>query len=131
MRRGMLPRRGERAGRELRARASDGHGARHLDLAQGVYGIPCASMASRFGRNPRVACVAAATIALVWINQGPSFGRYEELANEAKSGAHPLLRAWMPLAFAYRRSADEELYFAIANAIRGAPFDRHLLLAKR
>jgi hypothetical protein len=69
-------------------------------------------------RNPRFAFAAAAFIGCVWLNQGPSIRRFGELTMEAPG--RPLLRAWLPLAFAYRRSADEELYFAAANAIRGA-----------
>jgi len=84
-------------------------------------------------RNPRAAFLAAALVAFVWLNQGPSMRRYEALATQASE--HPegrgALRAWLPFAFAYRRSADEELYFAIANAIRGVPFDREVLLRKR
>jgi hypothetical protein len=94
----------------------------------GVY--RCASMAFGFARKAHVAFLAAATIGCVWLNQGPSLTRYESL-REARSSASPLLRAWMPFAFLYRRSADEELYFAIDNAIRGVPFDRDLLSAKR
>jgi hypothetical protein len=41
------------------------------------------------------------------------------------------LRAWLPFAFAYRRAVDEELYYATANAIRGVPFDRTMLSARR
>jgi len=80
-------------------------------------------------RDPRLALAAAAFVACAWNNQGPSTRRYEELS--ARAEGHPLLQAWLPVAFAYRRSADEELYFATANAIRGAPYDRELLLAKR
>ena len=87
-------------------------------------------MAGAFARKPHVAFLVAATIGCVWLNQGPSLARYEALASESPS-AGPLLRGWLPFAFAYRRSADEELYFAIGNAVRGAPFDRDLLLAKR
>jgi glycosyl transferase family 87 len=87
-------------------------------------------MAFGFVRKPRVAFLVAATIGCVWLNQGPSLRRYDALVNEASS-SNPFLRAWIPFAFAYRRSADEELYFAIGNAIRGAPFDRDLLIAER
>jgi hypothetical protein len=55
--------------------------------------------------------------------------RYEELTVEAPG--HFLLRAWLPFAFAYRRSSDEELYFATANAVRGVPYDEHIVLFKR
>jgi hypothetical protein len=88
-----------------------------------------ASFALRFAGRRRVAFVVAAAVACAWLNQGPASDRYDALA--AQAGASPLLRAWLPFAFAYRRSADEELYFAIARAIVGRPYDRALLLAKR
>jgi hypothetical protein len=82
-----------------------------------------------FLRNPRFAFVVAALVGCVWLNQGPSIRRCNELTSEA--GAHPLLRAWLPIAFAYQRSSDEELYFATANAMRGVPYDEDLLRTKR
>ncbi len=87
----------------------------------------------RVVRNPRVAFLAAAVVAFVWLNQGPSSRRYAALVTQANENpeGQSVLRAWLPFAFAYRRSADEELYFAIANAVRGAPFDRELLRSKR
>ena len=88
-------------------------------------------MAFGFARKAPVAFFVAAAIGCVWLNQGPSSARYEALVARAASPARLVLRAWLPLAFAYRRSADEELYFAIASAIRGRSFDRDVLLAKR
>ncbi len=88
-------------------------------------------MAFGFAREARAPFLVAATIGCLWLNQGPPSARYDALVTDARSCACPLLHAWLPFAFAYRRSADEELYFAIGNAIRGAPFDRDLLLAKR
>ena len=84
--------------------------------------------------NPRIAFLLAAFAACVWCNQGPSSRRYEGLVAASAGGASAralVVRAWLPLAFLYRRSADEELYFAVANAIRGVPYDRDLLLEKR
>ncbi len=80
-------------------------------------------------RAGRFAFAAAAFIGCVWLNQGPSIERRQALMAEAPS--HPLLRAWLPIAFVYQRSSDEELYFATANAIRGAPYDERLVLTKR
>jgi hypothetical protein len=82
-----------------------------------------------FVHNPRLAFAVAAFAGCVWLNQGPSMGRYEELT--AKASSHVLLRVWLPFAFAYRRSSDEELYFATANAVRGVPYDEHIVLSKR
>ncbi len=82
-------------------------------------------------RKALAAFVAAAAIACGWLNQGPSSARYDELLAQARASKSLVLHAWLPFAFAYRRSADEELYFAIGSAIRGAPFDREILLSKR
>ena len=87
-------------------------------------------MAFALPRKAHVAFLVTAAIGCVWLNQGPSLATYAALSRGPPS-ASPFLRAWLPFAFAYRRSADEELYFAVANAIRGVPFDRDLLLAKR
>lgn len=80
-------------------------------------------------RAARLAFAAAAFIGCLWLNQGPSIERRQALMAEAPS--HPFLRAWLPIAFVYQRSSDEELYFATANAIRGAPYDERLVLTKR
>jgi uncharacterized membrane protein len=82
-------------------------------------------------RNPRFAFAVTALVGCVWLNQGPSIRRCKELTNEAAAPDHPFLRAWLPIAFAYQRSTDEELYFATANAMRGEPYDEDLLRAKR
>jgi hypothetical protein len=84
-----------------------------------------------FTRSPRVAFVAAALTGLVWLNQGPSSQRYDALTSTRAAERGVALRAWLPLAFAYRRAVDEELYYATANAIRGLPFDRAMLAARR
>jgi len=88
-----------------------------------------ASNFPRWIRSPRLAFLFAAFVGCVWLNQGPPLRRYDALVGEAS--LHPLVRSWLPLAFAYRRSADEELYFATANAIRGTDYDEAVLLAKR
>jgi hypothetical protein len=76
-----------------------------------------------------VACFVAA----VWLNQGDSLARYQTHAAEAAAdpSVFSLERLRLPFRFAYRRSADEELYYATANAIRGRPADTALLLDKR
>jgi hypothetical protein len=86
-------------------------------------------MTVAFPNRKCVAFGAAAFVALVWLNQGPSMARFDDLTREA--GDRPALRAWLPLAFLYRRSADEELYFALGRAVRGADFDQALVLRKR
>src|ERR1700678_1128012 len=88
-------------------------------------------MRRAFTRSPRVAFVAAALTGLVWLNQGPSSRRYDALTSIPAAERGVALRAWLALAFAYRRSVDEELYYATANAIRGLPIDRGMLAARR
>jgi hypothetical protein len=76
-------------------------------------------------------CTVAVVVACVWLNQGPSLAHYEQMQQgvTALVGGPPLLqRAWQPFAFLYRKSADEELYFNTALAIRGLPFDRSVIL---
>jgi nitrate reductase gamma subunit len=76
-----------------------------------------------------VACFCAC----VWLNQGRSLVHTEELAVaiEASPAEHAFDRARFPFLFLYRRARDEELYFHVANAIRGVPYDRALLLTAR
>lgn len=88
-------------------------------------------MALAFTRSPRVAFAAAALTGLVWLNQGPSARRYDALVSVPAADRGAALRAWLPFALAYRRSVDEELYYATANAIRGLPVDRAMLAARR
>jgi len=91
------------------------------------------NVAQPLTRSPRAAFAAAALTGLVWLNQGPSARRYDALISSSAPGAsgEMALRAWLPFAFAYRRGADEELYYATSNAIRGAPFDREMVAARR
>ncbi len=76
-----------------------------------------------------VACL----LACVWLNQGRSLADTDALAAEiaANPEAHALDRARFPLLFLYRRSNDEELYFNVANAIRGVPYDRVMMTGQR
>jgi hypothetical protein len=72
----------------------------------------------------------AAVVAAGWLNQGRSLAETEAIAAEiaADGGGHAADRARYPLLFLYRRSQDEELYFADARAIRGLPYDRARLV---
>jgi len=88
-------------------------------------------VAQLLSRSPRAAFALAALTGLVWLNQGPSSTRYDALISIPAAERGIALRAWLPFAFAYRRAVDEELYYATANAIRGAPFDRAMLSARR
>lgn len=87
------------------------------------------SLVQSAARSPRLAFAAAAVVSCVWLNQGPTISRCNDLVREAV--AHPVVRAWLPLAFAYERSTDEELYYASVNAIRGVPYDERAVLTMR
>lgn len=69
-----------------------------------------------------------AFVALVWLNQ--SIGGAEWDALRDRHEAHQT-STWeelrYPLLFLYRRSGDEEIYFATASAVVGAPFDQAAL----
>jgi hypothetical protein len=82
-------------------------------------------------RLPQVAGAACAFVACVWLNQGPSTKNYDLLSQTLSLGGHPVLAIWRPLAFAYRRSQGEEMLYAVSNAVRGAPFDRDVLVRDR
>jgi hypothetical protein len=88
-------------------------------------------MPRALSRNPGAAWLACALVACVWLDQGPSAQGYDALAADVASGGHPVLALWQPLAFAYRRAQDEELYYAAMSAVRGAPFDEGVLLRER
>jgi hypothetical protein len=75
--------------------------------------------------------VSTVMIACLWLNQGPSLEGYQRAKSQPPPpgwGAGLVHRLHQPLAFLYRKSADEELYFNTALAIRGLPFDRLVIL---
>jgi len=77
-------------------------------------------------------CVAL-FVALVWLNQGVTLQHYlavekRVLVDKTASMAD---KTRFPFFFLYRRSGDEELYFASANAIRGLPRDERVLTESR
>jgi uncharacterized protein YqgC (DUF456 family) len=82
-------------------------------------------------RRPALGAISTVVIACLWLNQGPTLLEYERAQNEPPPVAWPAAlvhRARQPFAFLYRKSADEELYFNTALAIRGLPFDRSVIL---
>lgn len=91
--------------------------------APGVFSL--AAMRSPFAVATFVACV--------WLNQGISLAEYEAVEPQIQAAplTHPLRTLHFPLEFLYRRSGDEELYFAVANATLGRPTDHYLLLKAR
>jgi len=65
-----------------------------------------------------------AFVALVWLNQsigGPDWARFRERVEAGEASV--VERAWYPMAFLYRRSLDESIYWSTAGAILGLPYD--------
>jgi Glycosyltransferase family 87 len=83
-------------------------------------------------RSALVPFVASCLIGVVWLNQGLSAARVDAIvsANEADPAAHPLGVVRYVLLNLYERSGDEAIYFAVANALRGLPYD-HVRLTSR
>ncbi len=96
-----------------------------------LWATVCSRLPFLGSRHPWLGFASTVIVACLWLNQGPSLQTYERsLGESAATGWVSALvrRAHQPFAFLYRRSADEELYFDTALAIRGLPFDRSLLL---
>src|SRR5215467_1722357 len=76
-----------------------------------------------------VRVAVAAFVACVWLNQSVGGKDWEDLRDEvfAAPSEHPLQYARYPFVFAYRRSADERLYYEAAGAMLGRPYDREVL----
>jgi hypothetical protein len=79
------------------------------------------------------ALLLLAIVGFGWLNQGASIGRYARMRDDVEGSHRVTISAWarLSLAFLYRRSSDEELYYATAEAMQGKPFDRTLLLTAR
>jgi hypothetical protein len=80
-------------------------------------------------RSALIPCLIACFVALVWLNQGTrhadSQARAEAIAQEMKT---PLDGVRYVLLLLYMRSGDEEIYHAVASAMRGLPYDHARLL---
>src|SRR5579862_23763 len=83
-------------------------------------------------RSALVPFVVSCLLGIGWLNQGWSSARVDAIvsANEADPVAHPLGLVRYVLLNLYERSGDEEIYFAVASAIRGLPYD-HVRLSSR
>lgn len=70
-----------------------------------------------------------AFLALVWLNQGDSKARNDavRVAHDTDPVAHPLPQVRHTLMDLYERAWDEEIYFAMASAMRGLPYDHERL----
>ncbi len=74
----------------------------------------------------------AFVVACVWLNQGVSRAHLEAMRDEpADAPGHVLRAAWYPLAFAYHRAIDEQMYFETAGVLLGREADRAWLRSSR
>jgi hypothetical protein len=75
-------------------------------------------------RRPAIAAAAFALVAGVWLNQSVSRAEWERVRDRvfAAPGEHLLEAVHYPFVFLYRRSHDEEIYYATASALLGRPF---------
>jgi hypothetical protein len=76
---------------------------------------------------PALVC---AFIAGVWLNQSVGHKEWEAIRYGVFTAPreHPVDLIRYPFIFLYRRSHDEEIYFATASAILGQPYDQDALL---
>jgi hypothetical protein len=83
-------------------------------------------------RSALVPFVVSCLVAVVWLNQGLKRSRVDAIvsAHQADPTANPLGVVRYVLLNLYERSGDEEIFFAVANAVRGLPYD-HARLATR
>lgn len=73
-----------------------------------------------------------AFVALLWLNQSVGGKDWEELKARtlADPSQHLADAIRYPVLFLYRRSPDEEIYFATASATLGRPYDRAVLAGR-
>ena len=71
-------------------------------------------------RRLAIALALCAFVALGWLNQGITDAAWRQWKEEPTL----LSAVRTKLAIVYRRAPDEELYFAVASAILGQPYDR-------
>src|ERR1700733_4987795 len=102
------------------------------DPADRRRGVPRVRRFAVLRRSAIVPFLVSCLVGIVWLNQGLSSTRVRAIvsANEQDPAAHPLGVVRYVLLNLYERSGDEEIYFAVANAIRGRPYD-HARLASR
>jgi hypothetical protein len=79
--------------------------------------------------SPLAAFLLACFVAMVWLNQGIKRSDAEAQAHAIDDPWHrPLNGARYGLLLLYMRTGDEELYHAVASALRGLPYDRATLV---
>jgi Glycosyltransferase family 87 len=80
-------------------------------------------------RSSLVPALFACAISMVWLNQGM---KHSEAQDQAEAIAHSFHRAIDGARYVgillYMRSRDEEIYYAVASAIRGLPYDHERLV---
>jgi hypothetical protein len=79
---------------------------------------------NRRWRSPALAASVFAFVVCIWLNQSVGGADWEAVRDRvfADPGAHVLEAARYPFVFLYRRSHDEEIYYATASALLGKPF---------
>jgi hypothetical protein len=72
-----------------------------------------------------LAAIVCAFIAAVWLNQSVGGKDWEAARDRVSSGSASVVESIRyPFTFLYRRSHDEQIYWATAGAILGEPIDR-------
>jgi hypothetical protein len=79
-------------------------------------------------RATRLPFLVACAIAMIWLNQGMKHSQaLDRVAAIADPLHHPLEGVRYVGILLYMRSRDEEIYYAVASAIRGLPYDHERL----
>jgi hypothetical protein len=79
-------------------------------------------------RSSRIPFLVACAIAMAWLNQGMKHSEAQAKAESLSSPFRgPLDVARYFRVLVYMRSRDEEIYYAVASAMRGLPYDRERL----
>jgi hypothetical protein len=80
-------------------------------------------------RSPLVPFVVCCFLALVWLNQGESKAKNDlvRVAADTDPIGHAIPQVRHTLMDLYERAWDEEIYFAVASAVRGLPYDHQRL----
>jgi Glycosyltransferase family 87 len=81
-------------------------------------------------RKIALPALVCAFVAGVWLNQSVGHKEWEAIRYGVfmQPREHPVDLIRYPFIFLYRRSHDEEIYFATASAILGQPYDQEALL---
>ena len=79
--------------------------------------------------SPLVPFLLSCFLALFWLNQGESKAKNDAVraAHDADPIGHAIPQLHHTLMDLYERAWDEEIYFAVASAVRGLPYDHQRL----